>query len=222
MNKELSLSTPTIKFEDVRRDSLYYGQFLYMVRFYLKEATVLRKLDHDLITEALSMRAQWGWKNITLNVTQAAHEACDALLSIANPYKITIYSDWIYFYTNDLNNIEKLAQASLIQYGPVNRAVITHGKGTIGHLNPKHKYRTYLRSHKPTQDQVTSLRQLVENSEDEIKISPGLKSWFEQTRYVWTWDHFYVDHNDMKIVTMLARINPKFVRQTKPIVRINK
>ena len=222
MNKELSLSTPTVNFEDVRRDSLYYGQFLYMVRFYLKEATALRKLDHAWITETLSMRAQWGWKNITLNVTQAAHDACDALLSTTSPYKITIYSDWVYFYTNDLDDIEKLKQASMIQYGQIGRAVITHNKGTIGHLNPKHKYRTYLRSHKPTQEQVTSLRQLVTNSGDEIKISPGLRSWFEQTRYVWTWDHFYVDHNDMKIVTMLALINPKFVRQTKPIVRINK
>lgn len=222
MSKELSLSTPTINFEDVRRDSLYYGQFLYMTRFYLKEASALRKLNHEWITEALSMRSQWGWKHITPNVTQAAHDACDALLSISNPHKITIYSDWIYFYTNDLADIEKLTQASMIQYGQIGRAVITHNKGTIGHLNPKHKYRTYLRSHKPTQEQVTSLRQLVENSEDEIKISPGLRSWFEQTRYVWTWDHFYVDHNDMKIVTMLALINPKFVRQTKPIVRINK
>ena len=208
--------------KDDGRDSLYYGQFLYSARFYLKEATVLRKLDHAEIDSSLKMRSKWNWKDITPETCDAAHEVCDALLKISQPHKITIYSDWLYFYTNTLEDIAALDRPVFRCYGPVNRAVVTHAKGTIGHIDPKYKYRTYIRSHKPTHEQVESLRQLVENSGPDVKMSPGLRSWLKQSKYVWTWDHHYVDHNDMKIATMLALINPKFVRETKPIVRINK
>jgi hypothetical protein len=219
----LSHPAQTFNFEIAGRDSLYYGKFRYMTRFYLKEASSLRGATHAEIDRTLDVRAHWrrNYDIISQEVKDNVHAAFDHLDNLPNPYKRTIFSDWVYFYTNHVEDIENLAQGPMSQRGPVTEAVITHEYGTLGRIDPKYKYRTYFTSHKPTAEQLETFRQFIRNCEDDVKVSPGFRLWLTSGRVRWIMDHHYIDHNDMKMLTMIALISPKLIRKTKPIVKIN-
>lgn len=169
------------------------------------------------------MRSMWAWKHIEINdnIKKNVHTAFDQLKNITNPYKKTVYSNWVYFYTNDVDDINSLTNGPMKQVGSITQAVITHERGTVGHLDPKYKYRTYFTSHRPTPEQIETFHQFVTNCGDDVKISPGFKEWLNSNHRYWVLDHHYIDHNDTKILTMIALINPRLIRKTKPIVKVN-
>lgn len=220
----VSLSlTPQHKFDQVKRNDLFYGQFCYSARFYLKEASALRELNHESVDLTLNKRSNWGNKTITSDDRKNVHETCATLLGLQNPYKTMISMNWLYFYTNNLSDIDSLcANTPMEKLGHVSEVVITHPKNTIGLKNPKHAYRTYVRSHRPTDQQKESLREFVKHNKKFIKISQGLRNFLKakQPRYYMS-DYYFIDHNDMKMVTALALMNPGLVRKTMPIVQIN-
>lgn len=225
MKKGLSLSTPTLKFnfESVGRDSFYYGQFRYMARFYLDKASTLRSSSHrdlDRTLDLLSAR-RWNAPVVTDDIRENLHTVYDQLENLKNPHKKIIFAKWVYFYTNELQDIDSLSQGPMEMKGSVCEALITHQYGTIGQLNPKYKYRTYFSNHRPTVEQINTFRQFIENCGDEVKISPGFRDWLANQRIQWILDHYFIDHNDSKIITMIALINPQLIRKTKPIVKIN-
>lgn len=219
------MSTLTQKFNIINagRDSLYYGQFRYMSKFFLKEASALRASNHEDIDSIIDVRRKWGWKKNQIQDSDVAdvHTVFDYFQKITDPYKRVIYSNWVYVYTNDLSDVDYLCGSPLKFRGPITEAVITHEKGTVGHLEPKYKYRTYFTSHKPSNEQIESFHQFVKNCGDDVKLSPGFKEWLKSKNRYWIMDHHYIDHNDTKILTMVALIDPRFIRKTKPIVKIN-
>jgi hypothetical protein len=217
------LSTPAQTFKEVKRNSLYYGLYQYSAQFYIKEASALRILDHRAIDETLDYRSSWNTHHVQLHDRMAVHQACDSLLNIKNPYKTMVSYNWIYFYTNDLRDIDYLIATSQMRHiGEITTVEITHSKDTIGLKNPKYAYRTYIRSHRPTEQQIESLREFIKHGENEIRPSLGLKEFLSlKNRRYWMSDYFFVDHNDMKMVTALALMNPKLVRKTMPIVKLN-
>lgn len=219
------LSTPAQKFkiETQERSSLYYGQFRYSARFYLKHASCLRANDHSVIDSILAMRMRWPRSNdiIDETVVRNVHQVFDQLLGVQNDYKKTISSHWLYFYTNHIEDIETLNTGPMRQVGNVGQANVTRQHGTVSQVNPKYQYRTYCFSHKPTQYQMESLKQFVKNSGSDIKVSPGFRDCINGSKYIWIMDHYFIDYNDTKIQTMLALINPRLIRKTMPIVRIN-
>lgn len=203
------------------RDDLYYGQYLYQARFFLREAGCLRKLDHDSIDQALAWRSRWNLTGENLaGITTNLHTVCDQLTDLKDPYKKVIYQNWVYVYTSSFADIAKLTLGPLVFRGAT-RANITHPKNTVGLKNPKHKFRTYVRGHKPTQSQIDSLKAFVDAAGDDIRPSPSLRTFLIKQRYLWMQEHFFVDHNEMSIATALALINPKLIRKTMPIVQIN-
>ena len=219
------MSTPVkkFKFETTQRDSLYYKQFRYVGRFFLRESGALRYSSHSEIDRHLDMRASWRWRSTELSseVRTNIYTVFDQLQTLSDDNKITIFANWIYLYTNDLADIDRLAVGPAQQRGSVTQAVISRPMGTVGQLNPQFKFRTYLKAYRPTTEQINALEQFVTNCGSELKISPGLRNWFASKNRLWLQDHFFIDHNDMKMATMIALINPKLIRKTKPIVKIN-
>ena len=213
----------TQTFKVARRNSLYYGQYQYSAQFYLKEASALRELDHDKIEKTLAFRAAWTTNRVQDYEREAVHTACDCLLAINRPYKTMISYNWISFYTNDVADIDYLeATKSMRRIGDITTGEITHPKNTIGLKFPKHKFRTYVKSHKPTPEQCESLREFLKHNKADLKPSTGLKEFLSpKSQRYWMSDYFYVDHNDMRIVTALALINPALIRKTLPIVQVN-
>lgn len=224
MNMESLSSTHQPVFETDRRNKLYYGEFEYSARFYQKEISVIRKLDHDAIDETIGYRNSWHNREIIADdVKHQLHVTCNHLLALKNPYKTMISMNWLYFYTNHPEDVDHLTNLSpLHKLGPTSRVQITHDRDTIGLKNPRHAYRTYIQSHRPTEQERQYLRDFIHHNQDEIKASKSLKDFLNpKNKRFWMNDYYYIDHNDMKMVTALALMNPKLVRKTKPIVKVN-
>ena len=214
----MSTLTPS-NIED--RADLYYGQFLYQARFFMPEASCLRKLDHDEIDGSVAWRARWNRTAQDLAViTMDLHTVCNQLNDLKNPYKKVIYQNWVYVYTSEFNDIVKLSLGPMILRG-TSQANITHPKNTVGLKNPRHKFRTYIRAHKPTPEQKQYLATFIAAAGDDVRAGPGLKEFLKSNKYHWMQEHYFVDHNEMSMATALALINPKFIRKTMPIVQVN-
>jgi hypothetical protein len=219
----LSLN-PIQAFDIVQKNSLYYGQFEYSARFHQKEISAIRQLDHLLIDRYVGYRNAWRNRDIiTDDVVHQLHVTCNHLLTLKNPFKTMISMNWLYFYTNHPEDIDYLATLSpMVKLGATTRVEVTHSRDTIGLKHPKHTFRTYVQSHKPTDHQKEFLRDFIKHNQGEIRVSQGLKDFLNpKSKRFWMMDYYFVDHNDMKIVTALALMNPKLVRKTMPIVKIN-
>lgn len=213
------MSNQTI--DEDRRNSLYYGQFRYVSLFFIKEASALRDLDARSIDRAVDFRNNWRFR-ISVEERQQLHEVAGYLTSLTNPFKTNISFNWIYFYTNNLEDIKLLATKSpLAKQGKIREAVITHSKDVVGLRNPQHLYRTYIKSHKPEPHQRESLKAFVENNGTEIRVSPGLRDFLKDNKRYWLNDGYFIDHNDERMITALALINPNLIRKTLPIVQVN-
>ena len=206
------------------RDDLYYGQYQYQARFWLAEASCLRELGHDKIDRVIAWRHTWlqyRRNAISEGTKENLHTVCDQLQALPNSYKKVIYQNYIYIYTNSVDDIAALGA------GPMNlrsttEVNITHPKDTVGLRNPRHKFRTYVRSHRPTPEQCENLASFISAAGADLRPSPGLKEFLSpKNRRYWMSDYYFVDHNEMSMVTALALMNPKLVRKTMPIVKIN-
>lgn len=219
MSKELSLSNNNIVKD--KRNSLYYGQFRYVALFFLKEASVLRDLDARSIDRTIDFRNNWKIR-VTNDERQRLHETAAHITSLTNPFKTNISYNWIYFYTNSLADIDILARNSpLTKQGKIREVVITHDKSVVGLKNPQHLYRTYIKSHRPEPHQRESLKAFVDHNSSEIRVSPGLREFLNDNKRYWLTDGYFIDHNDQRMITALALINPNLIRKTLPIVQVN-
>lgn len=225
---ESLLSTQT--FETVNRDSFYYSQFEYMARFVLKEASSLRVLNHNKIDQALDNRLFWATRRdinaaITPETRKHCHTVCDQLLELQHPHKHVIMgANWLYFYTSSLEDINTLMSGPMAKVGSIHRAKVVCSKDTIGLQNPKHAFRTYFKSHRPSSQQLDTLEEFLKINTGDLKASPGLNTLLKhRTRSFpgWVMDYHYIDHSDMRLVTALALLNPRLVRKTKQIVKVN-
>lgn len=221
------MSTPTVfkKFTKVDRNSLFYGQFKYQCKYHVPEASCLRKLDHDAINKVISHRNEWtSGRRIGPTQAKSLHDICDQLTALTNPFKTMISGNWIYFYTNELLDIDVLAQGDLGKplWGEISEVNITHSKGEIGLRNPQFNFRTFIREHRPSPQEITTLKSFVESAGSDLRASPGMLEFLKHSsRRVWLSDGYFFDHNEMSMATALALISPKLIRKTLPIVQVN-
>ena len=206
------------------RDDLYYGLYQYQARFWLSEASCLRELDHDKIDKVIAWRHTWlQYRRVSISqgAIEDLHTVCGQLQALENPYKKVIYQNYIYIYTNSTEDIAALG-AGPLNLRSTTRVNITHPKDTVGLQNPRHKFRTYVRSHKPTPEQCENLALFISAAGTDVRPSPGLKEFLgPKNQRLWMSDYYFVDHNEMSMVTALALMNPKLVRKTMPIVKVN-
>lgn len=206
------------------RDDLYYGLYQYQARFWLSEASCLRELDHDKIDKVIAWRHTWlQYRRVSISqgAIEDLHTVCGQLQALENPYKKVIYQNYIYIYTNSTEDIAALG-AGPLNLRSTTRVNITHPKDTVGLQNPRHKFRTYVRSHKPTPEQCENLALFISAAGTDVRPSPGLKEFLgPKNRRYWMSDYYFIDHNEMSMVTALALMNPKLVRKTMPIVKVN-
>lgn len=224
MNMESLSLNPQPTFDVVQKNRLYYGQFEYSARFHQKEISAIRELDHAAIDRHIGYRNAWRQRDIiNSDSIHQLHVTCNHLLRLKNPFKTMISMNWLYFYTNHTEDIDYLATLSpMIKLGATTRVEITHARDSIGLKNPQHTFRTYVKSHRPTDHQREFLRDFIQHNREEIRASQGLKDFLNpKSKRFWMPDYCFIDHNDMKIVTALALMNPKLVRKTMPIVKIN-
>lgn len=221
----------TQKFKTVASDKLFYDRWQYCIHFRLDELSCLRDLDHQVIDRRLVQQQIWRenirrrWpqnnfvrthKDITDITSKNLHQLCDLFLALPNDsFKMVITVDWGRVYSNDLtliNSIGNLHYLSSIRY---TQAKITRAKNTISQVAPKYSHRSYFKNTKLSVNEKESLEKFLTNQQ--IKISPALTEWFKQP-YIRTYDYFFIDHNDIQWLTMLALVQPGLIRKTLPIV----
>jgi hypothetical protein len=223
----------------IKKDRLYYDRFVYCLGFHLDEVSCLRVLDHDHIDQVIANRKQWReiaqqrWHNgrqkhgvglsrphhrlITETTVKDLHGLAEALLNTASEFKLVVGASQGYVYTNDLTLITQLDSRSELLNKTYTQAQVCRPKNTIQLKNPQHNYRSYLQVIKLNVQQKQQLVDFFHNQQDQIRLSPALKSWTTQP-FNRTQDYFFVDHNTSSWLTMLSLVQPGIVRKTMHII----
>lgn len=213
------------------------------MRFRLPEVSVLRELDHAAIDRILDHRIEhrretserWArqatrgktgmplstvqigrWRNITDGMRADLHTVAQFLLDAQVDYKLVISVDRAWIYTNSVDLVAALSTCPVTAQ-KYTRATIARAKNTIVLRNPRHTHRSYLRSGKITHSEKDSLTAFLENHRDEIRMSPALIEWTQES-YLRIYEYFFIDHDGPYWLTMLGLVHPGLVKKTHAII----
>jgi len=234
----LYLINSNLKFKSVIKDRLFYDQYQYCIGFHLDEVSCLRELNHQYIDVIIERRRQWReislqrWTNAIQSnkniITRRAKDITDE--NVANLHNLTnvllrsrvdfklvtsVSSAWIY--TNDTKLIKQVSELDFLICKIYTEAKVDRPKNTIKLKDPKHRYRSYLKSVKLTDEEKTHLCNFFVNQQGHARISPALEKWMAD-RWHRTQDYFFVDHDDESWLVMLSLIKPSMIRKTVELI----
>ena len=158
------------------------------------------------------------WNEITDEVEQNLYDFADILRNSGVDFKLVMSADSGWVYTNSLELIEQLKPMRMLTGKKYSKAVIDRPKNTIQLKNPQHQFRSYFKITKITSQQKDMLINFLNNQKSNIRISPALSIWITSTFYR-TQDYFFVDHDEMSWLTMLALVHPGIIRKTQQIIQ---
>lgn len=215
------------------RNKLYYSKYEYCLQFYFPELGSLRNKTHAGVDEALNARSwmrqinfggSWKYRSRAPEITDDLREDCHTLLDyfihLPKSYKLTISLDTGYFYTNSLQNITDLLNYPSVVFEQLKQAVVDIPENSIVVKSANHDFRTYFKSQfLSSVEQKNNLMEMLYNQKD-IRLGPGMKTWFERyTASKYVADNYFVDHNDMGLLTMIHLICPVKIKHTLNIIR---
>jgi hypothetical protein len=223
------------------KDRLFYDRFQYCISFGLAEISCLRDQDLDCarIKCMLDRRRQWQevaqqrwvtlgqkhntqqmrlWNEITNEVEQNLYDFADILRNSGVDFKLVISSNYGWVYTNSSELINKLKPMRMLTGKKYTEAVIDRPKNTILLKNPRHQFRSYFKITKITSQQKDMLINFLNNQQSNIRIGPALATWITSAFHR-TQDYFFVDHDEMSWLTMLALVHPGIIRKTQQIIQ---
>jgi hypothetical protein len=161
--------------------------------------------------------AHRGRNVITDEVEQHLHDLAEMLISSGVDYKLVVSVDFGWLYTNDIELIDQLRQQKMLSNKIYTEAIVDRPKNTIRLKNPKHQHRSYFKLTKITEQQKINLVNFLTNQHEAVRCSPALVGWIK-TPFHRTQDYFFVDHQDMTWLTMLALVHPGLIRKTLQII----
>ena len=218
---------------------MFYDRFQYCISFGLAEISCLREqeLDCARISHMLERRKQWRevahqrwngqkpnaqqsrlWNEITEEVEQNLYDFAAVLRNSGVDLKLVVSSNCGWVYTNSLELINQLKPMRMLTGKKYSKAVIDRPKNTILLKNPRHQFRSYFKITKITNQQKNTLINFLNNQQSSIRISPALATWITSTFYR-TQDYFFIDHDEMSWLTMLALVHPGIIRKTQEIIQ---
>jgi hypothetical protein len=209
------------------KNSLYFKQYQYCVRLVVSEATALRGWNHDQIDCSISRRksigVNWGgsWRNkpgktITPDVETKLHKVCDIVNSYSDQLKVMLTGNWFYAYTNNQTLINELTAISNDQTDTITEIELQGPKDSIILQQANHQYRSYFRNIRLANNVKENLDKFLQ-AQDSIRLSPALISFLDHN-WVMCQDYYFIDHDDMSIISMLGILAPRVIRKTLPIV----
>lgn len=217
-----------LKFKPVLKDRFFHNQFEYSVSFRLREAHGLRSLNHEDIDVMLdwissrssyystfSMQHEARSKSITSEVRANLHNAVDFFTTVTVPHKLAVTTHQGTVFFNDLSIVDQLNNLPGVTVTDARQARINRPPNTVLLNNPRHSHRTYFKFFKITAEQKRNLGQFFQN-QTEIRLSPGLKEWFD-TPYSRLQDYHFIDHQGSGALLMLSLVVPGAIRKTLEI-----
>jgi len=217
------------KVNTVEKNQLFFNQYHYSIKFYQSEIGSIRGLDPNKLDSVIAWRNAYRSKikltnsdtNIPQETVTRLRLLCDLLHQHQDQLKFIASFNRGYVYTNNTEIFQKIADLGFIDIDGIQQAVITVPADTIALKNPRWAHRTYFRNCTLTSHQRDLLIQYLDSREN-IKLSPGLKSWCTEPRNRWwdkyTHDYFFVDHNDSGEILFLNMVVPRITRRTFRLV----
>jgi hypothetical protein len=227
-------------FKSVVKDRLFYNRFEYSIGFALDEASCLRELSHEEIDRTIERRKEWRsiamqrWnktgtilgrqhilarrrKEITDETVENLHTIAEILLTSFVDFKLVVSGNQGHIYTNEPVFIHQLDQLPFLTQKYYTQAQVNRPRNTIQLKNPRHQFRSYFKITKLSDEQKNHLIGFLLNQKT-VRLSPALDQWiigpFNRTQ-----DYFFIDHNEMSWLTMLALVRPGLIRKTQQIIQ---
>lgn len=231
------------------RSSLYFDQWAFSVAWEQPEIAALRfDLDRDYVEKVLERRQQWEnnqWNQIhfpnnanlsyrskiTANVVENVHIVREWLANTTWPLKTVFFHGQIIVYTQcqaAADAVTELALQVTKNTVTVKQAQVTRDPDKVYFkTHSDYSHRTYFRARNLSEKTIAQLNQWTIDMGSAVKVCPSLRNFLLQDQHIrwrstWTYDHYFVDHNDPKLEVWLAIISPGLVRKTMPIVSIAK
>jgi hypothetical protein len=227
-----SLTPQSPNFKPVTSDRLFYDHWQYCIRFRLEEVNCLRySLDAEKIDELLTRREVWRervrqrWPQnnfvrphspITDTTRETLYAFADFLKCTTEPYKMVISVNQCWIYSNSPNLLERIDRLPFVNYAKFTESVIVRPRNTVAVRHPRHRYRSYFRATKLTDQEKDRILSFLQGQTD-IRTSPALTEWIA-TPFNRTQDYFFVDYNAETWLTMLSLVRPGLIRKTVQIV----
>jgi hypothetical protein len=223
---------------DESRQNLYFGKYKYRCSLTIEGIQYFKRTkDTHNLNETIEELSQSGWsrwrkpfyREFTINIKHFIE------WRIANEwrveeFKLVIGEDTVNVYANDVavaNSIycqfenTDISETMKLSYATIRP---DYDEQVIYRVNPRHKYRVYLRSRKYTLEEREELRNFL--SQNSVKLSDSLAHWLTNSpsfswnkNTYWAWDHLCFDYDEEYIVTLLAL---KFDGVIRKICRIEK
>lgn len=221
----------------MRRTQPWFGNFMLSSKFFLKEASCLRTLNHTHIDHVLDIRKEWGkrvnknwggsWQSpfwVSSEITDLdrgnLHKVCDFFLATSISYKLTLSGDELHLYSNDEKIFHDLIGLGILDVSKgisISTVDLVGSPGSVVIKSPQHSKRTYLRNKSLDARTIENLKKFLE-SQESVRIGPGFAQWLNaKGRYPSSRDYYFIDHDDDSILTMLNMISSGITRKTVPI-----
>jgi hypothetical protein len=239
----LSEYKPCIDRCEESRGSPYYNDWQWAVSWNQTEISVLRgSLDSYQVTKALANRRYWeqtrgfgrqhAYSKVTVeSVINAAVESNIETVRawLANNHgdrKLVFSNDQITVYTNDSDAVEQLvdlAQSVFSARINIKQAIVDLPADTVCLKKPyDYSYRTYFRSREMSSQAQQTLLNWITSMDKNVYACPSLTRFLHGHSRLWgarqyTWDHYFVDHNDSKLDVWIAMVCPGIIRKTMAI-----
>jgi hypothetical protein len=203
-------------------------------------ATLRYSLDADHVTALLERRRHWekhklGYSliptvvaGVTRDMEKKVHDVRQWLANNKHQIKTVFCSDAITVYVNDpavVNQLVVLGKTVTDDSVYVREVLVTLPPNVVCLKRPyDYSFRSYFKAQHLSDNSIAVLNNWIENMGDGIRACPSLKqylqgkhrSWWAAKN--WTWNHYFVDHNDPKLEVWMSMMCPGIVRKTLSIV----
>jgi len=214
------------------RGSLYFGKYEYVVSLHIDDAWLLSSLSRPMILERIRKRDQYKssiGSQLTSDLTkQNILHAVDVLETLDSKFIHRTYGyNTFHIYTNDIKDVDTLFRNYPTE-SSAKQAVLAYPKDVIMLINqPKYPYRTYLKEKRLSRDKKQAVWNWISHQTPDLVASPVTERWFTDTTITqglgwgkaspysaWSREHYFVEHHDLKHLTMLAIVCPGLTRKT--------
>lgn len=209
-----------IKLVQVNRSQLFFDQYEFSVNANILEAGCLRANSIAELHKAISYRniARQRWSSfrdiIGGEVVTNLNDMWHRLDAVRDKIKLVISFNRVYIYSNDLALLQQLVSPSYVTIPWYQQACVAFPRGVVLKKDPKFKLRSYFKDKTLTQEQFDKLRDFITSRDDCYGITKSLKGNLKYARWPYLHRHWFVEHNDLKDITMLSLVCPGVIRKT--------
>lgn len=211
-----------INFQPAERDRLFYDQYEYGVCISVVEASCLRAKTHSELLRMVEYRnnarrqyySSTSKKVIEGEVLEDLITAFDFLDQHRDRIKLIVSYNVMYVYSNDTLLLEKITQQHWARFRSAVQARVNLPRDVVLLTNPQYRYRSYFKDKALDENQASMLLNFLESRSDIYSITRSFRANLNRWRRPYIPRHLFVDHNDIKDITMLNLVVPGLIRKT--------